>query len=362
MPGAGTRLAPWVGGSLLLTGIGELTTNEPGLPGVEDPRDPTGVVHDAAVLLDGDRVAWAGPERAAGTAVEQLLGRAPDRMEDLGGRAVLPGFVDSHTHLVFAGDRAAEFEARMAGRPYAAGGIRTTVAATRAASDAELRSGLRRLAAEALSQGTTTLEVKSGYGLTVVDEPPQPGPQLRVGRRARRIDRRADPAGRVRASGHARLELGRAVAREYQVCVRVHEPGQHGPPAEILHAVRVAPEHLPDGSTRLALGPHPGHTVTVEQHRGIVHDAGRVARVVDADERRGVRGELGDPGEEQRAGGTAVGHHDSRMGTRRPPRSAAATASSYPASTCRSTPRPGSLDSTRASLAAARSVPSATDT
>lgn len=170
MPGAGTRLAPWVGGSLLLTGIGELTTNEPGLPGVEDPRDPTGVVHDAAVLLDGDRVAWAGPERAAGTAVEQLLGRAPDRMEDLGGRAVLPGFVDSHTHLVFAGDRAAEFEARMAGRPYAAGGIRTTVAATRAASDAELRSGLRRLAAEALSQGTTTLEVKSGYGLTVDDE------------------------------------------------------------------------------------------------------------------------------------------------------------------------------------------------
>jgi imidazolonepropionase len=170
MPEGGASAAAPAGGSLLLTGIGELTTNVRGLPGADDPDDPTGVVHDAAVLLHGDRVAWAGPEREAGAAVGQALGRDPDRVDDLGGRAVLPGFVDSHTHLVFAGDRAGEFEARMAGRPYGAGGIRTTVAATRAASDDELGAGLRRLADEALTQGTTTLEVKSGYGLTVADE------------------------------------------------------------------------------------------------------------------------------------------------------------------------------------------------
>ena len=83
---------------------------------------------------------------------------------------MLPGFVDSHAHLVFAGERSAEFAARMAGRPYQAGGILTTVAATRAASDAALRANLRRLAAEMLGQGTTTFECKSGYGLTVGDE------------------------------------------------------------------------------------------------------------------------------------------------------------------------------------------------
>src|SRR5690606_13839159 len=87
-----------------------------------------------------------------------------------GGGCVLPGFVDSHSHLVFAGDRSAEFAARMAGERYRAGGIRTTVAATRAASDAELATHARALAAEALAQGTTTLEVKSGYGLSVADE------------------------------------------------------------------------------------------------------------------------------------------------------------------------------------------------
>ena len=82
----------------------------------------------------------------------------------------MPGFVDAHTHPVFAGDRASEFAARMAGEAYSAGGIRSTVAATRAATDAELETTARRLADEALRQGTTTLEAKSGYGLTVADE------------------------------------------------------------------------------------------------------------------------------------------------------------------------------------------------
>ena len=93
-----------------------------------------------------------------------------DAVVELDGRCVVPGFVDSHTHLVFGGDRTAEFESRMAGIPYAAGGIRTTVAATRAASTSDLQGRAERLAAEALRSGTTTIEVKSGYGLTVQDE------------------------------------------------------------------------------------------------------------------------------------------------------------------------------------------------
>ena len=134
--------------SLLLTGIGELTTGEPG------GRRPG----PAALLIEAGTVAWSGPEAT-------LPEAAGAERVDLGGRAVLPGFVDSHTHLVFGGQRAAEWEARMAGRPYAAGGILTTVAATRAADDATLAAGAGRLAAEALRSGTTTLEVKSGYAL-----------------------------------------------------------------------------------------------------------------------------------------------------------------------------------------------------
>ena len=138
--------------SLLITGIGELFTNDPA---------QGEIVRDAAVVVDGDRIAWVGP-----------AGRAPDADErlDAEGAAVLPGFVDSHSHLIFAGDRAAEFAARMAGEPYTGGGIRTTVAATRAASDDELRASAGRLVAEARRQGTTTIEIKSGYGLSVADE------------------------------------------------------------------------------------------------------------------------------------------------------------------------------------------------
>jgi imidazolonepropionase len=93
-----------------------------------------------------------------------------DEAVDAGGRAVLPGWVDSHTHLVFAGDRATEFAARMAGEPYQAGGINATVRTTREATDGELRSGLRRLLDAMAAGGTTTVETKTGYGLTVEDE------------------------------------------------------------------------------------------------------------------------------------------------------------------------------------------------
>jgi imidazolonepropionase len=141
--------------STLLTNIGELVTNDPAAD------DLLGTITGAALVMEGSRVAWVGAAADA---------PAADEVIDLGGRAVLPGFVDSHSHLVFAGDRAAEFAARMAGESYAAGGIRTTVAATRAATDEQLTSHVARLVAEMRRQGTTTVEIKSGYGLTVRDE------------------------------------------------------------------------------------------------------------------------------------------------------------------------------------------------
>ncbi len=137
--------------TVALTGIGELSTQDPEL----------GVLHDAALVVEGGRVAWVGPARET---------PAADTAYDLAGRAVVPGFVDSHAHLVFAGDRSQEFSARMTGTPYSAGGIRTTVAATRAATDEQLAANLGRLVDEMRRQGTTTVEVKSGYGLSVHDE------------------------------------------------------------------------------------------------------------------------------------------------------------------------------------------------
>ncbi|MDO8307452.1 MAG: imidazolonepropionase [Actinomycetota bacterium] len=142
--------------STALTGIGSLVTNDPTLG-----EGPLGLIADAAVVIADGRITWVGRDAECGPA---------DAAIDLGGRAVLPGFVDSHAHPVFAGDRAAEFAARMRGEPYAAGGIRTTVAATREASDDGLRAGLVRLAAEFRRSGITTFEAKSGYGLTVDDE------------------------------------------------------------------------------------------------------------------------------------------------------------------------------------------------
>lgn len=144
--------------SVVIDNIGELVTNDPSLG-----EGPLGLVRNAALVVVDGTVRWAGerhrtPEGAPGPRV------------DAGGRAVIPGFVDSHGHLVFAGDRAAEFAARMAGRAYEAGGIRTTVEATRAAPSDVLSRNTHRLVREALRSGTTTIECKSGYGLTVADE------------------------------------------------------------------------------------------------------------------------------------------------------------------------------------------------
>jgi imidazolonepropionase len=135
--------------SLVIDNIGLLVTCDP-----EQGEGPLGIIRDAAIVVEGERVAAIEP--AGATADEQL---------DVEGRCVIPGFVDSHTHLVFAGDRADEFAARMAGRPYAASGIAVTTEATRAATEDELRALAAARRAEAVSAGITHLEIKSGYGL-----------------------------------------------------------------------------------------------------------------------------------------------------------------------------------------------------
>lgn len=142
--------------STLLTDIGRLVTNDP-----STGEGPLGEIIDAAVAFEGGRISWVGAAASA---------PACDVAATAGSAAVIPGFVDSHSHLVFAGDRSAEFEARMAGERYGAGGIRSTVRATRAANDDLLRGRLAALVDELYMQGTTTIEIKSGYGLTVVDE------------------------------------------------------------------------------------------------------------------------------------------------------------------------------------------------
>jgi imidazolonepropionase len=143
---------------VLLDNIGCLVTNDPELG-----DGPLGIIRDAALVFDEGRVVWVGSRR------DVPEGAARNRV-DADGRAVIPGFVDSHAHLVFAGDRTAEFAARMSGQPYTAGGIRTTVAATRAASTEVLHRNVRRLVTEAMRSGTTTIECKSGYGLTAEHE------------------------------------------------------------------------------------------------------------------------------------------------------------------------------------------------
>jgi imidazolonepropionase len=140
--------------SLVIADIGLLVTND---PTVGD--GPLGTITDAAVMIVDGVVAEAGPAAQVGNDADERI--------DAGGGCVLPGFVDSHTHLVFAGDRAEEFTARMAGRPYDGGGIRVTTAATRATPVDELHRLVQARIDEARAGGTTTLEIKSGYGLAV---------------------------------------------------------------------------------------------------------------------------------------------------------------------------------------------------
>lgn len=149
----GDSAARYLGGpgSTLIDRIGLLVTHEPGRPEREN----------AALVIEDGVITWVGDAADA---------PAADTRIDAEGRCVIPGFVDSHSHLIFAGDRSDEFEARMTGQRYAAGGIRRTVGLTRQATDAELAANAARLVAEMRAQGTTTVEIKSGYGLTTVDE------------------------------------------------------------------------------------------------------------------------------------------------------------------------------------------------
>ena len=125
------------------------------------------MIERGALAARAGRITWVGRDDELPDAVTAT----PDHATiDAGGRAVLPGLVDAHTHLVFAGDRAAEFTARLAGRPYTTGGIRTTVEATRAASAAELDALARARLDTFLAHGVTTVEAKSGYGLTLEEE------------------------------------------------------------------------------------------------------------------------------------------------------------------------------------------------
>ena len=140
--------------TLVIDNISELITND-----AEAGAGPLGIIADASVVVDGDAVLAVG--RSGAQADERL---------DAGGRCVLPGFVDSHTHLVFAGDRAEEFTRRMAGEPYDGGGIRVTTEGTRSAGRAALRASLERRLLEVHRAGTTTVEIKSGYGLSVASE------------------------------------------------------------------------------------------------------------------------------------------------------------------------------------------------
>jgi imidazolonepropionase len=151
----------------LVTGAGEIVTLEPGVG-----EGPLGVVRDGALAASAGRIAWIGP---AGEAGRRLALRRGATRIDAGGRVVLPGFVDSHTHLLFAGSREDEFARRLAGATYqelaaAGGGILATVRATRRASVEELVALGRRRLDLVLRHGTTTVEVKSGYGLTTSDE------------------------------------------------------------------------------------------------------------------------------------------------------------------------------------------------
>lgn len=147
--------------SLAITNIGSLITNDESRAQATGVNPKLGELTNAAIVFENGRVAWVGASNEVGQADECI---------DAEGKAVIPGFVDSHAHLMFAGDRSAEFEARMQGSAYSAGGINSTVEATRSASDKVLQANLEKLIAEMHSSGITTFETKSGYGLTAKDE------------------------------------------------------------------------------------------------------------------------------------------------------------------------------------------------
>ncbi|MSX41840.1 MAG: imidazolonepropionase, partial [Actinobacteria bacterium] len=143
--------------STVVTGIGELVTNDPTM------GDGTilGTLRDAAFLVEDGKVAWIGSSKGAPSA---------DQVIEASGKSVIPGFVDSHTHAVFGGDRVRDFVGRMTGEKYAAGGIKTTVAATREAGVDQLREHTAGIVGELRAGGITTFEIKSGYGLDVQSE------------------------------------------------------------------------------------------------------------------------------------------------------------------------------------------------
>lgn len=141
--------------STAFTNIATLVTNNPNIG-----EGLLGLLHNATVVIEDGKISAVGESSQSGV----------DQEIDCTGKTLLPGFVDSHTHLIFGGDRAQEFSARSKGEKYSAGGIATTVEATRQASDSSLHGNAQRLLNEALNSGTTTVEIKSGYGLNEVDE------------------------------------------------------------------------------------------------------------------------------------------------------------------------------------------------
>ena len=143
--------------STVVTGIGELVTNDP----TSGDGSLLGIVRDAAFVFDGGKVAWIGSSKSAPSA---------DQVIEAAGKSVVPGFVDSHTHAVFGGDRVRDFVGRMTGEKYSAGGIKTTVAATRQASVDQLREHTAGIVRELRAGGITTFEIKSGYGLDLESE------------------------------------------------------------------------------------------------------------------------------------------------------------------------------------------------
>ncbi len=152
--------------TLVIDNIGILVTNDPTLG-----EGPLGIVRDASVVIENGNPGTGAHASVSPTVIAVgPSGAVADEHIDAAGACVLPGFVDSHTHLVFAGDRAEEFTARMAGQPYDGGGIRVTTDATRRSSTGELDRLVRRRLAEAHRAGTTTIEIKSGYGLNIADE------------------------------------------------------------------------------------------------------------------------------------------------------------------------------------------------